>query len=1104
MPALSLRRLSPVAVGLVGILALAGVAPAAHATTTQTPAPSFAAFEASPSARSPIAANATIVNVRIDPMGPLAFADSGLRLVQEPGIGLRLEVFKTSTGEVGSAVDLTGRVDSVAAVTHINDYDNDQRLEVFVRGSLGGQARLIRVIGVASDSLAGASIDEPASGAVDPTRLVLLDAASSGLLAVHRTDSGAFTAQRVSYGLEPVRDPVTLPLPVSGERVFAMSPDSGTLFSVRQGAVDAVSIYDPSTVRSVELAGFGPPRTVSVDGSLLMLADTTGRVALVGTDASGTPVPRLSVELGAVPRALDIKDGFDELQVATADGHTIRRFPTNGGDERTARTFEGLSIVEGSLASGRWYQYDSSFIATVGQTAYRYTDAYLLAPVPAVASLSSPERVGAGLDWSISAYATGDVDATWEYSLDGGAHWANRGAEWSSAVNDAPTSIRARPALPSPMDGLAPYYRTENAGVPLAWTNFGRTEYDVSLPASGYGALWRPRFSNDLGTVVGPTQTISIAGAPEVDSAPAITRHPASARVFEAGEALFQATATGDPEPTVAWERSVDGVSWTSVPNATQTSLRIVASLADDGSRYRAVFSSTRGTATSEAALLSVSPVPAPHLGAAPSGAVAIGVPVLSFDLSDYAGDWRRVGAGTGVEVPERGFRFSEGTGWRDPATGAFQAAWHGAAMFRPYGGLNGLHITFTNPYLAIDGTGRGTLTAQVSWNNGGGMGGTQDSSDSGGSRRVVVATFVGAAAAAQADGTFRFSHTPEWSGRPYIKPGLADARTYDSSFPASFVDYLDDALRPWFLTTGSSRDPEKAPREIAATFAATTAPASGEGAPVSATDPLDDGAQHFADAAPVITTQPAAVTAQVGASATLRVGTSGVPAPTVKWQRLDGTTWADIPGATTSVLRVEGVTEGVQTLRAVASNRVGSVESDTVTLVGEPPRPEPSAGDGSSDPEPAKTPAPTVGEGALLTGLPQAGVTATVAGRTLVVSGLSPASWFHAYAYSVPTALGWHRSSATGSFTLELPGELAAGPHRVTLQDANGAFVGWAEFQLDETSPSAVSVVPGRRLAATGGPDASVPVAWALALLALGTGLVLSRRAWRHGASRA
>lgn len=81
---------------------------------------------------------------------------------------------------------------------------------------------------------------------------------------------------------------------------------------------------------------------------------------------------------------------------------------------------------------------------------------------------------------------------------------------------------------------------------------------------------------------------------------------------------------------------------------------------------------------------------------------------------------------------------------------------------------------------------------------------------------------------------------------------------------------------------------------------------------------------------APAITTQPASVTVASGANATFTVVASGIPTPTLKWQRsTDGTTFTDLSngvpysGVTTTTLTVSTVTLAMATnkFRAIATN---------------------------------------------------------------------------------------------------------------------------------------------------------------------------------------
>jgi len=86
--------------------------------------------------------------------------------------------------------------------------------------------------------------------------------------------------------------------------------------------------------------------------------------------------------------------------------------------------------------------------------------------------------------------------------------------------------------------------------------------------------------------------------------------------------------------------------------------------------------------------------------------------------------------------------------------------------------------------------------------------------------------------------------------------------------------------------------------------------------------------------AAPAVTTQPAATaTARAGETVTLTAAASGTPTPTVRWQQSTnaGSTWTDIPGATSTTLSIAAPADGTQ-FRAVFTNDLGTaVTSATV-----------------------------------------------------------------------------------------------------------------------------------------------------------------------------
>jgi hypothetical protein len=117
---------------------------------------------------------------------------------------------------------------------------------------------------------------------------------------------------------------------------------------------------------------------------------------------------------------------------------------------------------------------------------------------------------------------------------------------------------------------------------------------------------------------VGLCNIVSVGGIPYVNpacgSSPLVTTQPASQTVVDGTPVTFTAGASGSPAPSVQWQQSSDaGVTFTSVPGASGTSLTFTAAIAQSGSLYRAVFTNAAGATPSSAATLIVIPaVPLP------------------------------------------------------------------------------------------------------------------------------------------------------------------------------------------------------------------------------------------------------------------------------------------------------------------------------------------------------------------------------------------------------------------------------------------------------------------------------------------------------------
>jgi hypothetical protein len=130
----------------------------------------------------------------------------------------------------------------------------------------------------------------------------------------------------------------------------------------------------------------------------------------------------------------------------------------------------------------------------------------------------------------------------------------------------------------------------------------GATSATLSFTAtiSQNGFRYRAVFTNDLGI------TISAAAALTVNTPPTITSEPVDTTVNDGHTVTFTAAASGSPAPTVQWQESRDGTTWNDIAGATSTTLSFAATVSQNGHRYRAVFTNSCGTATTNAAGLSV------------------------------------------------------------------------------------------------------------------------------------------------------------------------------------------------------------------------------------------------------------------------------------------------------------------------------------------------------------------------------------------------------------------------------------------------------------------------------------------------------------------
>ena len=83
--------------------------------------------------------------------------------------------------------------------------------------------------------------------------------------------------------------------------------------------------------------------------------------------------------------------------------------------------------------------------------------------------------------------------------------------------------------------------------------------------------------------------------------------NPANQSVSSGNIVTFNAGASGNPTPAVQWQISTDrGATFTNITGATSTTYSFTAMNSENGNEYRAVFTNSRGSATTTPATLTI------------------------------------------------------------------------------------------------------------------------------------------------------------------------------------------------------------------------------------------------------------------------------------------------------------------------------------------------------------------------------------------------------------------------------------------------------------------------------------------------------------------
>lgn len=188
---------------------------------------------------------------------------------------------------------------------------------------------------------------------------------------------------------------------------------------------------------------------------------------------------------------------------------------------------------------------------------------------------------------------------------------------------------------------------------------------DPTFDGARYRAVATSVLVDGTATVTSNEAVLDVRYGPVVDV------HPQPVTGLVGGSALFTAAAHGNPAPTVQWQTSPDGTTWSDVPGATGVLWTRLLTAADDGLQVRARFTGHGVTATT-AATLTVQDAPTvtdPAPATADAGGTAT-FTVAATGLPAPTVRWQTLVDGTWTDVPG-----ATGTTYAVTATDALHGA---------------------------------------------------------------------------------------------------------------------------------------------------------------------------------------------------------------------------------------------------------------------------------------------------------------------------------------------------------------------------------------------------------------------------------------------
>ncbi len=305
--------------------------------------------------------------------------------------------------------------------------------------------------------------------------------------------------------------------------------------------------------------------------ALLALFCATTAGARIISDAGARPAAESVPTVSQQPANTTVNAGASAKFISTASGSpapTVQwERSTNGGagylpiEGATSTTL----TIASTTAAENGFKYRAVFTNSAG-TATSNAATLTVLSKPEVTQQPADAFVQEGHEAVFTSKASGNPAPTvqWQQSTDGGTTYKNVSGQTTTT---------------------------------LKLTNINKTMD---------GFKYRAVFTNSSGTATSEAATLHIVNAPFIQG------QPLEHTVLEGEQVEFSSSASGNPAPTVQWERSIDGgKTFQPIAGATSGTYVIAsATIAEDGYRFRATWTNTVGSATSNAATLTVRTVP--------------------------------------------------------------------------------------------------------------------------------------------------------------------------------------------------------------------------------------------------------------------------------------------------------------------------------------------------------------------------------------------------------------------------------------------------------------------------------------------------------------